>query len=700
VLREVRAESNVDRFLGSFQATLSPFESLSITGLVGIDDSREENVLLQPPYSVSSTFTGSISNPVRSITKWNSDVTANLETGFSERLALTSTAGFRYTADRINTIRTGAENLPPGQETVGGATQFASQAVTELRTVGGFLQERLSINDRLFLTGAMNIEASSAFGADERWQLFPRLGASWVVHEEPFFDGSALSGALSTFRVRASYGETGGQPPAAYTIFNNFSEFNFGGRPGQAGDLVLANPGLKPERQREWEGGFDVGFFNDRALVEFTYYDQRTEDLVLRVPLQLSSGFDVQFQNIGTITNRGVELTLGADLLQGRSFGWETRLTYAANRNKVEKMRTAADTIFSEYLNVVTEGEPVGVFVGNVFERNADGSLFLDAAGRPRRLRRNGVLVKELLGDPNPDFTAALNNDFTFGDDLRLSVPPGRPLRQRRGKLHPAHPGLLRPGSQHRPGDQRREGGRVRHPEQRAAPGLRGVRGGRLVREAPRGRAWATRSRTAWVRAAGADADADPPVGAATCTPGPTTRASTRRSTCSAAAPSRAAWTSSPPPSRAPSASALTSPSEEAGMGFIKQGNMRFRLVAALAAALGAGGCELDLTNPNSPPAELVLSTPDGIIALATGMQGQYAGTGRGYGSGAELRAHAGAGHGRVGRHVAHPGGGPRADHGPGGGRFLPGRDAAVQQLVPGDPLRRGADRERPGRGD
>ncbi|HLL47874.1 MAG TPA: hypothetical protein VK399_14275, partial [Longimicrobiaceae bacterium] len=143
--------------------------------------------------------------------------------------------------------------------------------------------------------------------------------------------------------------------------------------------------------------------------------------LVLRVPLQLSSGFDVQFQNIGTITNRGVELTLGADLLQGRGFGWETRLTYAANRNKVEKMRTAADTIFSEYLNVVTEGQPVGVFVGNVFERNADGSLFLDAAGRPRRLRQNGVLVKRLLGDPNPDFTAALNNDFTFGDNLRLS---------------------------------------------------------------------------------------------------------------------------------------------------------------------------------------------------------------------------------------------------------------------------------------
>lgn len=67
-------------------------------------------------------------------------------------------------------------------------------------------------------------------------------------------------------------------------------------------------------------------------------------------------------------------------------------------------------------------------------------------------------------------------------------------------------------------------------------------------------------------------------------------------------------------------------------MRFTKQRNMRFRLLAALAAALGAGGCDLDLTNPNSPPAEVVLNTPDGIIALATGMQGQYAGTGVGTG--------------------------------------------------------------------
>nr|MDQ3389144.1 SusC/RagA family TonB-linked outer membrane protein [Gemmatimonadota bacterium] len=420
VIEDLRAEANVDRFLGSAQATLTPFRDFSLTGLIGIDDSREENVYLQPPFSLSAGFTGSITNPVRSIFKWNTDVTANLESAFSEAFALTSTAGFRYTSDRNNVVRAGAENLPPGQQTVGGSTQFASQGIVEFRTVGGFLQERVSINDRLFLTGGVNAEASSAFGADQRWQLFPRLGASWVVNEEPFWVGNPVANVLSTLRLRASYGETGGQPPAAYSIFNNFVDVNFGGRPGQAGSAVLANADLKPERQREYEGGFDIGLFDDRAQVEFTYYDQRTNDLVLLVPQSLSSGFSVQYQNIGEISNKGVELTLGAEVLRRGSFGWNTRLTYAANRNRVETLRTAADTIFSEYLNIVTEGQPVGVFYGATYQRDGDGNLVL-TAGKPRRNRVNGVVTREVLGDPNPDFTAALNNDFNFGDNLQLS---------------------------------------------------------------------------------------------------------------------------------------------------------------------------------------------------------------------------------------------------------------------------------------
>lgn len=416
VLNDFTVQANVDRFIGSFQAAFTPWSQLSVNYLFGLDDGREENIYLQPPFSTGPTFTGSISNPVRSVRKWNSDLTANLQTGLTSLLGLTSTAGLRYTQDRFNVIRAGAEGLPPGQETVGGATQFASQGITELRTWGGFVQERLSVGDRLFVTGALNTEASSAFGRDERWQRFPRLAVSWVVHEMPFWKSSPLAGALSTLRLRASYGETGSQPPAAYLTTNNFTDALFSGRPGQAPSDVLSNPDLKPERQREWEGGLEAGLFRDRAQVELTYYTRRTTDLVLLVPLQPSSGFSVQYQNIGEIRDHGVEAALSANVLRRGRFSWDSRLTYAADRNRVQKLRTAADTLIFEYLNAVIEGEPVGVFVGGVYQRDDNGQIVL-TNGVPRRARSSsGVVLREKLGDPNPDWSGSFSNTFSFGN--------------------------------------------------------------------------------------------------------------------------------------------------------------------------------------------------------------------------------------------------------------------------------------------
>jgi TonB-linked SusC/RagA family outer membrane protein len=424
VLENFRAEANVDRFVGSFQAGLTPLPNLSLTYLFGIDESREENILYQPPFSLNRTYGGLITNPVRSVRRFNNDITASHEAMLSPRMQLTSTAGFRQTFSRNNIVRAAAIGLNPGQTTIGGggATPSASQGITEIATVGGFLQERVGISDRLFLTGGLNLEGSSAFGEDVRWQLFPRAGVSYSVSDEPFWDATPLGNVFSTFRLRGSYGETGGQPPGAYIRFDSYGNTAHAGFPGLIPGSVAGNPGLKPERQREWEGGFEAGFLNDRASLEFTYYNQRTTDLVLGVPLPLSSGYTTQFRNIGEVSNRGVEVTLSTANVQRSNFGWNSRLTFASNRNRVESLGGAADSLNYGYLNYVIEGQPIGVFYGSVYPRDAQGNIILSDAGIPRRARdENGVLIRKILGDPTPDFTAALSNDFTIGDRTSLS---------------------------------------------------------------------------------------------------------------------------------------------------------------------------------------------------------------------------------------------------------------------------------------
>jgi TonB-dependent starch-binding outer membrane protein SusC len=439
------ATADVTRFVGSLQATATPIEDLTLTYLFGIDDSREANYYLQPVGSPGAFPGGQIQNPVRSIQRYNNDLTATHDFTLPNGWDLTTTAGFRHTFDRANELRSTAQGLNPGQTTIGagGATPLTSQSISEVATVGGFLQERLGIGGRLFLTAGLNMEGASTFGPAERWQWFPRFGASYVVSEEAFWQQGGLADWIPTLRLRGSYGETGGQPPGAYIRFDNYLNTAHAGRPGFIPAGLAGNENLRPERQREWEGGFEAGFLEDRVGLEFTYYDQLTDDLVLSIPLPLSSGFTSQFQNIGEVSNRGVEIGLTTVNVNRPNFTWNSRLNFSSNRNRVEQLAAASDTIASAagYPNFIIEGQPIGVFVGPYYPRDEQGNVILfprgpnnevlwqepcppgsEATCYPTRARdADGRILRAILGDPNPDFEASLSNEFSFGPNLQLS---------------------------------------------------------------------------------------------------------------------------------------------------------------------------------------------------------------------------------------------------------------------------------------
>jgi TonB-dependent starch-binding outer membrane protein SusC len=438
VLERYEAPEEIARFVGGADATWTPLPSLTLRYLVGIDDYRREVRFLQPPLVNPAELTGLIQNPVQFSRQFNNDLTANHVWSYSDRLRLNTGAGFRFTSNRSEVLRAAARELPPEQTLVGGATQLASQSESEIRTMGLFVEERVSFSERLFLTGGLNFEASSAFGQDSRWQSFPRLGASWVIGEEPFFQEGAGS-LFSSLRLRAAYGQTGGQPPGAYFRFENFDNTSFSGRAGLVESTIRGNPELKPERQQEWEVGADAGWWRERLLLEATYYDKRTTDLVLSVPLPASSGALRQFQNIGVLTNKGVELALSTINLARPNFTWRSRLTYAANRNRIERLSASSDTIVIGYLNAVVEGQPIGVFYGGVYQRDASGNrIHRDTTiggnlyrNMPRRLRDSVVVggvvtsrpfANRIIGDPNPDFTMALLNTFELPRGIELSV--------------------------------------------------------------------------------------------------------------------------------------------------------------------------------------------------------------------------------------------------------------------------------------
>ena len=415
VIANWRAPEDVTRVLGSVETTLRPTSDLTVRYLFGLDDYRQTSAFFRPPGSERVADPGRISVPVLLSRQMNHDLTGNHEFQLNPSLGLTTTLGMRYTSDEQETIRAAAEGLAPGVTLIEGATQFASQSSTSLKTLGFFAQERITLNERLFVTAGVNLEAASAFGEEERWQTFPRIGVSWLAQDEPFFAGLPLSGIFSTLRLRAAYGQTGGQPPGNFLGANFYPGASYAGLPGFRPSTTIGNPDLRPEQQEEWEFGFEAGFLRDRAMLEFTYYDQKTTDLVLLAPVAPSLGAQQQYQNIGAVSNRGIEAAINTININRANLSWESRLTLATNENEVTQLLTGQDTLEipgGGYPNAVIVGQPVGVFYGRGYVRDAEGAIVIDPATGVGRRTGN----RFILGDPNPDLTASFSNTVTLGE--------------------------------------------------------------------------------------------------------------------------------------------------------------------------------------------------------------------------------------------------------------------------------------------
>lgn len=242
-----------------------------------------------------------------------------------------------------------------------GAQRTGTQSFSETKAIGWLSELQISSQDKRFLQLGARIDKNSAFGTESPAFFLPRIGASWVISDERFFE--PLAGVLSQFRLRAAYGTTGRAPgpTAALTTFAGAPTAITGAaNPG----VILGNPGndnLLAERGTEFEAGFEAATWNDRISVEFTYFDKRSQDLLIAVPQAPSLGFTSNpFANIGSVSNKGIELTLTANVVRTSNFDWTS--TFAGNtlQNRLDDLGTVP--AFGT-LNRFTEGFQLGAFV-------------------------------------------------------------------------------------------------------------------------------------------------------------------------------------------------------------------------------------------------------------------------------------------------------------------------------------------------
>ena len=433
----IRNPQEIDRFIGSAKLTFNPTANLLLDYTIGLDNVGFEQRQFVPRNAVLGTAplaTGRSQSVFQATRVINQDGVAGYTWKPMGPFELRTTAGFNFTDQKVRTTAATSNGLAPVGDLVSAGSIFsAGQTEIQLRTLGFYGQQEVAWNDKLFVTAAARYDASSTFAPSERWQLFPKFSASYVVTDNN-------PGMLNNLRLRAALGWAGSQPGIvnAYSQYIAFTQLPFAGRPGFVNDITFGNPDLKNERAREWEVGAEVGFLNGRVGTEVTYYDRLVEDLLFFRPLPTSTGFSRQFFPIGSMSNKGLELLLRTNNVNSDKLEWTTTATYTRNRNLVEKLDILDFQSAGGYPNRIRAGEPAGVFYGSYAARDCvTGALLLDSLGRYRRSNQtadmgtlaqrraisNGTCndsLNKVIGDPNPKWMGSLLNEFTIARKVRV----------------------------------------------------------------------------------------------------------------------------------------------------------------------------------------------------------------------------------------------------------------------------------------
>ncbi|MBC6696517.1 SusC/RagA family TonB-linked outer membrane protein [Hymenobacter puniceus] len=430
------------RFIGDVQLNLTPFAGFTVDYVLGYDASTQVGTGFIPVGSTAPTYTAGFARRAdRTALLTNNDLTLSYRRDFLPWLASTTTAGGTLQSDQSFTTGIRSTQLAPLVQTTSSGIAVANEFRSERTIRGAFLQQTLGLGNRVFLTGAVRVDEGSIYGANNRRQTYYKAGASYVLSDEAFYKESFLGRALPQLKLRASYGQAGNLTAIdPYGRFTNFEPVQAGAVPGLLASTLQGNANLGPERQEEFEAGFDLSMLNDRLSFEFSYYDKQVNDLILRRDLNFSSGFSFQFANVGQLTNRGVELLVRAVPVQATAARWTVTGTFTTNRNKITNIPNGLVTFPDGFgLVAAVEGQPLGTYYGTYSARNPDGSLLLTPAGLPQRERGvqttpangtpqrgadgqpSGALLNGVVGNPNPRYIASLINEVALLDN-RLTL--------------------------------------------------------------------------------------------------------------------------------------------------------------------------------------------------------------------------------------------------------------------------------------
>ncbi len=265
-----------------------------------------------------------------------------------------------------------------------------------------------NFDSKYYLQASIRNDGSSRFGEDTKWGLFYSVGLSWNIHNESFFDVSWVD----MLKLRASYGTNGNHGIGDYDQYGTYGSVEYNGIVGM-GPSNPANPKLQWEKSTSYNVGLDFNIFRDISG-GIDYYQRTTTDMLLDRPLSRTSGFSEMRQNVGELSNKGLEFQINYDVFKG-PLSWTVGANISANRSEivdlgdVDQMESYSsrmfyfegEQMFTYYLYDYYGVNPVN---GEALWRSEDGSLTNDY--------NNANRIK--AGSPEPDYFGGITTNVSY----------------------------------------------------------------------------------------------------------------------------------------------------------------------------------------------------------------------------------------------------------------------------------------------
>ena len=415
-------DSKVNRLLANTKLNYKFADWFDVSYQLGLDNYHDDRLRFVPPdIDPGSGVQGFIVREGLNYNELTSNLFANFQKDLTDDISGSLLVGNQISDIKSRRLTRRAEGLDENNlKTFDQANNFFSdRGGIEQRIVGLFGDLRLDYKRTLYLNVTARNDWSSTLPKANRSFFYPSFSLSYVLSQS-LSDSGNLPDFLTYAKLRASYAEVGKDAsPYLGIYYDQPGNFPFGTVDGLSRDSGGATKTLKPERTSSYEFGGEFKFFKNRISLDLTYYNQKSKDQILPVPVAQSSGFNTFVLNAGEIENKGYEALLTLTPVKTDNFNWDITFNWSKVDSEVLSLPAGIDEIVfadSGFAGVVSRlevGGAPGDLFGYVWERDANGNRIIGEDGFPS-IVANSPSDRVKVGNALPDWLGSVSSRFSY----------------------------------------------------------------------------------------------------------------------------------------------------------------------------------------------------------------------------------------------------------------------------------------------